>query len=443
MAKKIYSISELNQIARGLLETRLTNIWINGEISNLAQPASGHLYFSLKDEQAQIRCAMFKNRKLRLRFQPENGMNILLRGTVSLYAQRGDYQFIVEEMQLAGEGALQQAFEALKQKLTSEGLFDESHKQPLPAFPKRLGIITSATGAAIHDVLSVLERRYPLLPILIFPVPVQGKGAEESIARAIKQAGNEKKCDVLLLTRGGGSLEDLWAFNEEIVARAIYDCPIPVVCGVGHEIDYSIADFVADVRAPTPSAAAEILSADGDELYNTFLQYQRYFPDLLLRQIHDRQQRVDWLDKRLQQQHPSQILQQQSQRTKALRQRLLLVYRNLLLGKRSILESSKNHLQKQSPAIKLAELRSQYKLLQQRFLNAITEKLRNRENQLGNAARALNMVSPLATLERGYAIVSHDENIINDTAKLNKGDLVNTRLAKGSFVSEVKTIRKK
>lgn len=442
MAKKIYSIHELNLIVRGLLETKLPDIRINGEISNLAQPASGHLYFSLKDDDAQIRCAIFKNRALKLRFRPKAGQNVLARGKVSLYAPRGDYQFIIEELQPAGEGALQQAFETLKQKLEMEGLFSEEHKKHLPEFPKRLGVITSPTGAAIRDVLSVLKRRHPFLPVLIYPVPVQGKGAEDNIAEAIEQAGKDKKCDVLLLTRGGGSLEDLWAFNEEVVARAVYDCPIPIVCGVGHEVDFSIADFVADLRAPTPSAAAELISPDGDELYNNFLQYQHYFSVLQLRQIHDRQQQLDWLEKRLNQQHPSRILQQQSQRIFELKQRLVLANSNLLLSKKTELESNINRLQKQSPATKLMEIRSRYRLLAQRLHNTISNQLKDKQNQLQNTSLALHMVSPLATLDRGYAIVTHNENIVHDAKMLKKGDAINTKLAKGSFVAEVKAIRK-
>lgn len=442
MAKNIYSIHELNQIVRGLLETKFPNIWIIGEISNLAQPASGHLYFSLKDDDAQIRCAIFKNRALKLRFRPKAGQRVLARGKVSLYAPRGDYQFIIEELQPAGEGALQQAFEALKQKLEAEGLFSEAHKKPLPEFPKRLGVITSPSGAAIRDVLSVLHRRYPLLPILIYPVPVQGKGAEEEIVEAIEQAVEDKKCDVLLLTRGGGSLEDLWVFNEEIVARAVYDCPVPVVCGVGHEVDFSIADFVADVRAATPSAAAELISPDGNELYNNFLQYQRYFSDLQLRQIRDWQQQVDWLEKRLSLQHPSQILQQQSQRLIELKQRLIFAISTLLLSKNAALESSASRLQKQSPATKLVEIRSRYKLLTQRLYNALSRQLKDKQNRLRNAAGMLHMLSPLATLDRGYAIVTRHESIIHDAGVLKKGDEINAKLAKGNFLAEIKTVHK-
>ena len=440
MDDKIYSISELNQIVRGLLESRLPDIWISGEISNLARPTSGHWYFTLKDDAAQIRCAFFKNRNMRIRFQPDDGQQVLARGKVSLYAPRGDYQFIVEEMQPAGEGVLQQAFEALKKKLEAEGLFSEAHKKPLPEFPQQLGIITSPTGAAIRDVLTVLKRRFPMLPVLIYPVPVQGEGAAEKIAAAIRQACSEKKCDVLLLTRGGGSLEDLWSFNEEIVARAVYDCKVPIVCGVGHEVDFSIADFVADLRAPTPSAAAELISPDGTELYNRFEQYRQYFTELQLRRIHDRQQQVDWLEKRLTQQHPERILQQRVQRVRELKQRLMLAGKNMLLKKQSALETRISRLQQQSPDKKLLALRARFHLLGERMQNAMRKQLELRQNKLGNAARALHLVSPLATLERGYAIVTHQGKVVQDAGVLDPGDTVKTKLAKGSFSSEVKSV---
>ena len=253
--RTVYSVSELNQTIRGLLESEFPLIWVEGEISNLAQPSSGHMYFSLKDESAQVRCAMFRGRNQFLRFTPENGQKVVIRARVSLYEARGEFQLIAEHMEDAGAGALQRAFEELKARLAAEGLFDESLKQDIPELPTRIGVITSPTGAAIRDVLSVLQRRFPAIPVLVYPVPVQGDGAAEKIVATLQLASKRKDCDVLLLVRGGGSLEDLWSFNEEIVARAIVASEIPVVCGVGHEVDFTIADFAADVRAPTPSAA--------------------------------------------------------------------------------------------------------------------------------------------------------------------------------------------
>src|SRR5579871_6168918 len=264
--RKVISVSDLNRAARGLLEGGFPLLWVEGEISNLARPASGHLYFSLKDSQAQVRCALFRNRNLLLRFKPADGMHVLVRGRVSLYEPRGDYQFIAEHMEEAGHGALQRAFEELKQKLTAEGLFDAARKRPLPAAPRSIGVITSPSGAALRDILSVIRRRYPLARVVLYPVPVQGEGSGAKIAAMLRTASERADAEVLILARGGGSLEDLWAFNEENVARAIRASRIPVVSGVGHETDFTIADFAADLRAATPSAAAELIVPDGEAL---------------------------------------------------------------------------------------------------------------------------------------------------------------------------------
>ncbi|MBK1727471.1 exodeoxyribonuclease VII large subunit, partial [Halorhodospira neutriphila] len=261
-ATPVYTPSQLNQEVRGMLETALPTVWVEGEISNLARPASGHIYFTLKDAGAQVRCALFRGRASALRHRPGDGDQVRVRAKASLYPARGAFQLIVEHLEEAGEGALRQAFEALQQRLAAEGLFSAADKRPLPAQPQRLGVVTSPTGAAIRDVLTVLARRFPALPVLIYPVAVQGEGAAPAIARALELAGRRREVDVLLLTRGGGSLEDLWPFNEEAVARAIRACPIPVVSAVGHEVDVTIADLAADLRAPTPSAAAEALSPD-------------------------------------------------------------------------------------------------------------------------------------------------------------------------------------
>ena len=258
----VYSVTRLNREVRAVLEGSFPTIWVQGEISNLAQPASGHMYFSLKDEFSQVRCAMFQNRNRLLQFRPENGNHVLLRAAISLYETRGEYQLIVEQMEPAGEGALQRAFEELKQRLFKEGLFAEEHKKPVPYMAARIGIITSPTGAAIRDILTVSRRRFPLADIIIYPVAVQGEGAAEQIISMLQTAQRRHECEVLILARGGGSLEDLWAFNNEKLARVIFKCTLPVVTGIGHEIDFTIADFVADKRAPTPSAAAEIVSPD-------------------------------------------------------------------------------------------------------------------------------------------------------------------------------------
>jgi exodeoxyribonuclease VII large subunit len=262
LERVIYSVSQLNDQVKDLLEHSFPPLWVEGEISNFSCPASGHWYLSLKDSQAQVRCAMFRNRNQGLGFQPKNGLQVLARGRPGLYAPRGEFQLILDQIEPAGEGALRRAFELLKQKLQAEGLFDETYKQALPTVPDRIGIITSPTGAALRDILNVLRRRFPLGQVVIYPVPVQGTEAAPAIVRALKTAAERQECDLLVVARGGGSLEDLWAFNEESVARAIHACPLPVVSGVGHEIDFTIADFVADLRAPTPSAAAELVSPD-------------------------------------------------------------------------------------------------------------------------------------------------------------------------------------
>lgn len=273
--RDILSVSQLNRASKDLLETYLPLLWVEGEVSNLAQPSSGHWYFTLKDARAQVRCAMFKNRNQLVRFCPEGGQKILVRARVSLYEGRGEYQLLIEHMEPTGFGDLQRQFELLKHKLQNEGLFAQEHKRALPAWPKRLGIVTSPTGAALQDILQVLQRRFPALPVLLLPVAVQGTGAAGQIAAAIRRANAEKLCDVLIVGRGGGSLEDLWAFNEEIVARAIYASDIPVVSAVGHEVDFTIADFTADMRAPTPSAAAELISPNQLEVAQKLDQLQR------------------------------------------------------------------------------------------------------------------------------------------------------------------------
>ena len=291
------------------MEGHFPLIWVEGEISNLARPASGHIYFSLKDSDAQLRCAMFKMRNRLTNFRPENGQQVLVRGRLSLYPARGDYQLIAEHMEEAGDGALRREFELLKQRLHSEGLFDEASKQSLPELPTRLGVITSPTGAAIRDILSVLKRRFPGIPVLIYPVPVQGNEAPPAIVEALQTANARNECDLLILARGGGSLEDLWSFNDESLARAIFDCPIPIVSGVGHEVDVTIADFVADIRAATPTAAAEAITPDQLSWSQSFDWYQQRLQQLVKNKIERQQEKIQWLHQRLQQQHPENQIQ--------------------------------------------------------------------------------------------------------------------------------------
>lgn len=440
--RDVYTISRLNQEARELLESGLARVWIEGELSNVARPASGHLYFTLKDSRAQVRAAMFRSRNQLLRFRPAEGMQVLVRAKVSLYEPRGDYQLIVEQMQEAGDGVLQQAYDALKLKLEKEGLFDPGRKQPLPAMPERLGVITSPSGAAIRDVMSVLARRFPALPVVIYPVPVQGKTAGQVITDMLQTVAQRNECDVLILTRGGGSLEDLWAFNEEPVARAIADCPIPLVSAIGHEVDFTIADFVADMRAPTPSAAAELVSPDQAE----WLEQLRAIDVRLARRMQhctdSLRQRLQWLGHRLNLRHPGQQLRQQAQRQDELEARMRLAIRTHFSRLQTRLQAGHARLQQATPAHRIGRLRVECDALGHRLTTAMHALLANRQQRLAIAGRSLDTVSPLATLERGYSIVTRvkDNTIVRKGTSVKVGDQIKTRLSKGRLVSTVEKI---
>ncbi len=435
IGRDVYTVSRLNREARLLLENGFPLLWLEGELSNFVRPASGHLYFSLKDAAAQVRCAMFRNRNQRLNFEPESGMQVLVRAQISLYEARGEYQLIVEHMEVAGDGALRRAFEALKQRLAAEGLFDEAHKQPLPALPAQIGVITSPTGAAIRDILSVLKRRFPAIPVLIYPVAVQGAPAAGQIAAAIALADRRKDCDVLIVARGGGSLEDLWPFNEEVVARAIYACTLPVISGVGHEIDFTIADFVADRRAPTPSVAAEMVSPDQTEWLATLRALDMRLAQLLKRHLHSLAQRLEWLHKRLAQQHPGQRLRQQAQRLDDLEQRLRLSLQSQLRHKEARLAGLNAHLLRYSPAPRIRQLGLDCSESLRRLRTAVEHRLSLYQARVHALMRELDAVSPLATLERGYGIVTVTETgkVLYDAAEVHAGDRIEARLAHGSL----------
>lgn len=389
----VYTISELNQMVRSLLEDAFPPLWVEGEISNFSCPSSGHWYFSLKDAGAQVRCAMFKGQNRNLGFQPENGAHVLIRARISIYEARGDYQLIADHMEEAGDGALRRTYEQLKNKLAKEGLFAEQNKKPLPKLPKTIGVITSPTGAAIQDILSVLKRRFPSIPIIIYPTAVQGDKAAPQIVQMLEVANQRNECDVLILGRGGGSLEDLWSFNEEIVARAIFASNIPIVSAVGHEIDFTIADFVADVRAPTPSAAAELVSPD----YNEWLLRLEKSTNSLVKYTHhilDKYQHsLLSLSKRLR--HPGQRIQDQFQRLDDLEQRLQ---------------------------------------------RAIQNQIQQRTQKLITLSRALDAISPLATLARGYTITLTQKNkkIIRNIGDVTTGEEIITKLKDGEVLSVVK-----
>lgn len=438
--REIVSVSQLNRRARQLLETHIPLLWVEGELSNVSIPSSGHWYFTLKDDQAQVRCAMFRNRNMQVRFRPQQGQQVLVRARVSLYEGRGDYQIIVEHMEEAGAGALQRAFEQLKAKLAQEGLFDPAHKKPLPSLPRRIGVITSPTGAAIRDILSVLERRFASIPVTVIPVAVQGKEAAPQIVRALELANRSGLFDVLILARGGGSLEDLWPFNEEIVARAIYASQVPVISGVGHEVDVTIADFVADVRAPTPSAAAELVVPDGDDWLDKFIGFEVLLEEAMLRQLRHWQQRLTWLRQRLR--HPRERLEQQSQRLDNLELRLKAQLQRQLSQYRHRLEQLSLRLQPHHPKLRLARLQEQLAQLQQRLVRNQQQQLGQQQQRLGEALRLLNMLNPLNTLERGYALASRVDNrqVITRSSQLHQGDLIHTQVSEGSFISRVEKI---
>jgi exodeoxyribonuclease VII large subunit len=438
--RDVYTVTRLNREVRAVLEGSFPLLWVEGEISNLARPSSGHIYFSIKDEYSQVRCAMFRTQRLRLRFVPENGLQVLVRARVSLYEGRGEFQLLVEHMEPSGEGALRQAFERLKQKLAAEGLFDEAGKRTPPLFPRQIGVITSPSGAAIRDVLSVLGRRFPAIPVVIYPVQVQGAGAAQQICNALRLAQARAECDVLILCRGGGSLEDLIAFNDEAVARAIHACVIPLVCGVGHEIDFTIADFVADRRAPTPSAAAELVSPNRDDW---LLRLHQLYTRLTLawsQTTRARQHRLVGLQQRLRLLHPGQRLRQQQQRLDELEQRLLraLAVRRERAAHR--INALQGRLWACTPSHRLERLRLVQMNLAARLRQSIDARLQQTGQRLARAAGTLDAVSPLATLNRGYSITRRvaDRVILRDSGETQPGDQVETRLARGRILCEVR-----
>lgn len=425
-----------------LLERGLPSLWIEGEISNLSRPSSGHWYFSLKDENAQLRCAMFRQRNLLARFTPKDGMLVQARGRISLYEPRGDFQFILDHIEEAGEGALRRRFELLKAKLAAEGLFATERKRPLPKIPRRIGVITSPTGAAIRDILHILKRRCCSVPVLIYPVQVQGAAAAPQIAAAIQLADQRAECDVLIVARGGGSLEDLWPFNEEIVARAISACSIPIVSGVGHEVDFTIADFVADVRAPTPSGAAEIVVPDSAEWARGVDVMQRRLLNAMKRALSLRTQRFGWLERRLAQRHPGVELRQKSQRLDELEHRLIRTLRHGLASKRSEVLQLAAHLRHASPALRVSAAQGRLAVARSALSAAVKSRFEVLQRRLAVAAGMLDAISPLATLQRGYAIVSDEQgHVVTSSATVAVGQTIRARLAEGEVQARVISVQ--
>ena len=437
-------MSELNRLARQLLEKGIARVWVEGEVSNLARPASGHVYFTLKDAKAQLRCAWFKQRQRGPTIQLSNGDKMLALGKVGIYETRGEYQMVVERMEPIGEGELRRRFELLKIKLQGEGLFDDDRKRELPSLPSCIGIVTSPSGAAVRDILSVLNRRFPLVPVVIYPSAVQGDAAAGEIVAAIKTATKRDECDVLIVSRGGGSLEDLWPFNEEIVARAIGDCPIPIVSAVGHEVDFTIADFVADLRAPTPSGAAELVVPDQDEWRRTIIAAAARIAALSRSHLERTAQTVDWLSKRLVQSSPASIVARQKAWLGNLQQVMAAAMRYGLTKRSGDLERVRSRLLQRSPALLVQNNVATLSSLNHRLASSGRDHVQRRKNQLELVARGLHSVSPLATLDRGYAMVTDSQTgqVVTDAGKLSTGDSISARLSIGSVDATITKVKR-
>lgn len=427
-----------------LLETGLPGLWVEGEISNFIHHGSGHMYFNLKDDQAQVRCAMFRSANRRLGFRPEDGLQVMLRGKVTIYEPRGSYQIVAEQMEPAGEGLLRRRFEALKERLQAEGLFAEEHKQALPALPCRIGVITSPSGAAVRDILKVLRRRFPSIPVVIYPAQVQGERARTEIAAALATAARRSECDVLICGRGGGSLEDLWSFNEEEVVRAIYACPLPVISAVGHESDVTLADLVADLRAPTPSAAAELAAPDAGAWRQQVAAVTNRAVTTLRRELRQRAAAHASLAGRLRRQNPGYLLRQHAQRIDELGVRLRRAVLQRVGHDHSRLLQARARLVGASPLACCREARHRLESHRLRMISIVHSRLGEARGRLGALAAGLQVASPLATLERGYAIVRDIDTgaAITDAARLQTGQTVDTRLARGRFIAEVRKIEK-
>ena len=441
-ANAAISVSQLNRRVKSLIEQGMGRLWVEGEISNLSRPASGHIYLSLKDDNAQVSAAWFSQRQRGPAIGFKNGDRVLAYGRVSIYEARGNYQLIIEQMEPAGEGVLKRRFDALKLKLADEGLFDEDRKQPIPALPARIGIITSPTGAAIRDILSVLKRRFPAVPVVIYPAAVQGDAAPGELSAALRTAIDRDECDVLIVSRGGGSLEDLWAFNDEQLARAISECPIPIISAVGHEIDFTIADFVADLRAPTPSGAAEIVVPDQSEWMHRISGLTARIARVGQRAVEDRSQELDWLGRRLLASSPAATLQRQQDKLREQSGRLSSAMRQQLLEQRNRLQQASGALRSSSPALSVQRAIGRLNQWRQRLTTAINNNISDTGHKIALLGRALNSVSPLATLDRGYAIVKSASTgkILMNAADVSSGDEVRAHLSRGEIIATVKKV---
>lgn len=443
-SRNILSVSELNQQLKQLIHSNFPLLWVEGEISNLAQPASGHVYFSLKDNKANIRCVMFRTSVQKINFPIVNGTQVIVRARASLYEPRGDLQLIAEDMEEAGFGALQKQFEQLKNKLFKEGLFDEQRKQAIPDFPKHVAIVSSPSAAAVKDYLKVISRRYPCLKKTIYAAPVQGEQAASKLCEAIQAANQHATADVIVLIRGGGSIEDLWPFNDEQLARSIANSSIPIVSGIGHEIDYTIADFVADLRAPTPSIAAELTTPDIHSLQiaikNTQTAILRLWNESLVR----KNQQTDWLSRRLQQTHPSTTIAAQNRSLKALGRRMQLIHEELTKYARSNLNYLHKRLENCSPEKFITQGKTKTQFRQTQLLSAMRKQIDQHQHRFELLTNTLQAISPLGTLERGYSITGKQTAakqpvLLHSYHELKSGDQLITYLAEGHVMSRVQS----
>ena len=437
--QEIISVSEINKRAKSILEENFPFVWIQGEVSNFFSAASGHWYFSLKDESSEIRCAMFTNKNHHITFEPKDGDHLVLNGTLSIFEGRGQYQIIVEHIELAGEGALLKAFEELKKKLQLEGLFDDSIKRQLPAYPKNIAVVTSPDGAVIQDIINVLDRRSPFLDLTVVPTLVQGEKAAPLICDALNKVGKLKNIDVVILARGGGSIEDLWAFNNEEVARAIVNCPTPIISAIGHETDFTISDFVSDLRAPTPSIAAEIISQPYSELIETLKGYQNYISRSVISQIDLQRTQITNLIKRIR--HPGDKLREISQKLDYIETTLIQNINQEISFKKNGLNLKDLSLQQNSPQNKVKEAKVYLQNASKDLLKALKLEIERKNTVLAEIVATLQAVSPLSVLSRGYSIISTepDGKILSSSNQVEIGQSISAILSKGSIKAEIKS----
>ncbi|WJG10524.1 exodeoxyribonuclease VII large subunit [Aliiglaciecola sp. LCG003] len=436
-SKNIFTVSQLNRMARSVLESEIGQVWLSAEISNFVAASSGHWYFTLKDSRAQVKAAMFRGANSRIKLRPKEGDKILVRATIGIYEARGDYQLVVDFMEPEGEGQLKQQFEMLKIKLSAEGLFSTHTKQSLPSVINSVGVITSATGAALHDILTVLKRRNPAINVIVYPSQVQGELAPALICQALDKAIQRNEVDVLIVGRGGGSLEDLWCFNDEAVARKIFICPIPIISAVGHEVDVTIADFVADLRAPTPSAAAEMVSSDQIDVLQSIVAQQKRLSQSILRHIQGYGHHTQLMAQKLKLTHPENRIRQQYQHLDTLRMTLEHRFNRQQSNLQQRLASASQRLDKQSPANIVNQHVRTTQNLQERLSKATHTLLNQRQLQLAKASQLLDTVSPLSTLSRGYSITFKDNQIVKSSKELQAGDQISSKFHDGEVTSQV------